>query len=233
MLSESAQLHLKYKQSLYHLAKEGLGYRDVNLETHGRLIKILESNSTRKLILLPRGTLKSSLACVALPIWILINNPNERILIDSELYTNSSTFLREIKQHLQTPLFTHLFGEFKGSVWNDGEIIIKQRTAILKEASITCSGIGATKIGQHYSWIIMDDMNSPANTANKEQAEKVITHYRMQTSILEPKGSMVVIGTRYSELDLYGTILQTEVLNRGANLDERNKADQLGASGAS
>jgi hypothetical protein len=208
---EQFQWFKRFKGSLFDLAKYALNYNDVNQRTHGSLIQTLESASTRKLIVMPRGSLKSSLACVAYPVFLLLNNPNLRILLDSELYTNSTTFLREIKGHLQNPILTHLFGDFKSSTWNESEIIIKQRTRNLKEASITCSGIGATKIGQHYDVCIMDDMNSPSNTANPDQAKKVIDHYRMQTSILEPGGTIVIIGTRYSELDLIAHILEHEV----------------------
>lgn len=198
------------KKSLFVLA-HAIGFKDVNKYTHGEIIDALESDITRKLICVPRGCLKSSLACVAYPIWLLINNPNIRILIDSELFTNSSTFLREIKAHLESPRMKLLFGDFKGSVWNESEIIIKQRTNFKKEASITVGGVGTTKVGQHFETIIGDDMNSPSNTNTPENASKVVSHYRYNISILEPTGTYVIIGTRYSESDLLGHILGNEI----------------------
>jgi hypothetical protein len=206
-----AEIAAELKGSLFALCRAGLRYKDINKRTHGSIIKTLESDSRRKLICVPRGCLKSSLACVAYPIRLLLNNPDLRILIDSELYTNSATFLREIKGHLTSKLFTSIFGEFKSSTWNESEIIIKQRTKNLKEASITVGGVGTTKVGQHYDVIIGDDYNSPNNTNNKENAEKVINHYKMNTSILENDGTYVVIGTRYSELDLIGHIIRNEI----------------------
>jgi len=199
------------KTSLFLLSKHLLKYKDVNMRTHGRLIEALESPTKRKLINMPRGTLKSSLACVAYPIYRLLNNPNERILIDSELYTNSRTFLREIKAHLESPLFRLLWGDFEGSLWNSDEITIKQRTKPYKEASISVGGIGTTKVGQHYTIIIGDDYSSPANTNSPENAQKVVDHYKYNTAILEPDGTYVIIGTRYSELDIIGHILDNEV----------------------
>lgn len=196
-----------------------LGFKDVNEPTHGEIIDCLESSCPRKLICVPRGCLKSSIACVAYPIWLLTRNPNLRILIDSELYSNSKTFLREIKAHLESSNMVNLFGPFRGETWNESEIIINQRTVKKKEASITVSGIGATKVGQHYDVIIGDDMNSPQNTNTPENAKKVVDHYRMNTSILEPDGTYVVIGTRYSENDLIGYILQNEV-NNARQVDE-------------
>lgn len=198
-------------QSLFVFASVFLGYKDVSPYTHKHIITALESDVTRKLICVPRGSLKSSLGCVAYPIWCLLRNPNERILIDSELYTNSTTFLREIRAHLESPLMTTVFGDFKTRVWNESEIIVKQRTHPYKEASISVGGVGTTKVGQHFSRICGDDYNSPSNSNTPEKAQKVIDHYKYNLSILEPEGTYVIIGTRYSENDLIGYILREQL----------------------
>jgi len=199
------------KKSLYVFATCFLGYKDVTPYTHKHIITALESPVTRKLICVPRGSLKSSLGCVAYPIWCLLNDPNERILIDSQLYTNSTTFLREIRAHLQNPTLTAVFGEFKTKVWNESEIIIQQRTHPYKEASITVGGVGTTKVGMHFSRIVGDDYNSPDNSNTPEKAQKVVDHYKYNLSILEPEGTYVIIGTRYSENDLIGYILREQL----------------------
>jgi hypothetical protein len=201
-----------YKSSLFALTKYGLGYDLLSEKTHGPICKMLESPTNKKLLVIPRGCFKSTLASISYPIWLLLNDFNHRILLDSELYTNSSKFLREIKGHLESKHITDLFGEFKTDFnWNESEITIKQRTKIYKESSITCSGIGAQKTSQHYSIIIADDMNSPDNSLSTELREKVISHYRLYISLLEPGGTIVVIGTRYSQGDLIGHILTNEV----------------------
>jgi hypothetical protein len=200
-----------YKDSLYATAKKLLEFNDVTSRTHGSIIRSLESETLRKLVCVPRGCLKSSLACVAYPVWRLIRNPNLRILIDSELYTNSKTFLREIKGHLLRPEMTDLFGQFKSDPWNESEITVKQRTKNLKEASITVGGVGTTKVGMHYDVIIMDDLNSDNNSTTPEGCEKVINHYKSKIPILEPDGTIVIIGTRYNELDIIGHILRNEL----------------------
>lgn len=216
-----------YKESLYATAQHLLGFKDVNKHTHGGIIHALESDTKRKLICVPRGCLKSTIACVAYPIWLLLNNPNVRILIDSELYTNSKTFLREIKAHLESPQLTDIFGKFKCDPWNESEITISQRNKNLKEASITVGGVGTTKVGQHYDVIIHDDLNSPANSMNPEACRKVIDHYKYNVSILEPTGTMVIVGTRYSELDLIGFILSNELGFDGIPLTGKHEVKGL------
>lgn len=200
-----------FRSSLYATAKFLLHMNEVNPHTHKEMIHALEDNTPRKLLVMPRGTFKTSLGSVAYPIWLLINNPNIRIMLDSELYTNSKNRLREIKQHIQSELFVKCFGDWRTSVWNESEIVIKPRTRIVKEASLTCSGIGAGKTGEHYDVIIADDLNSAKNSSTSEGCEKVLTHYRLYTSILDPGGIIVVIGTRYSAGDVIQAIVDNEL----------------------
>ena len=114
-------------------------------------------------------------------------------------------------QHLESPHFIELFGYWKTDVWNQGEIVIKPRTKILKEASITAGGVGTTKVGQHFDLILGDDYNSPANSATPEGRQKVIDHYQYNRSILEVHGEYCIVGTRYSEDDLIGHIIRNEL----------------------
>ncbi len=199
------------EDSLFQFATEVLGFRDLNLRTHGPTIEVLESSWERKLVVLPRGCLKSSLCSVAYPIWRLIKNPNLRILLDSEVYTNSAKFLFEIKGLIQSQEFVRHYGNWKpgklGFRWTEGEIDISERTIIKKEANITCSGVGAQKTGQHYDLIISDDLSSPKNTTTKEIREKVKTHFRLYSSLLDPGGELAVVGTRYHTEDTIGHIL--------------------------
>jgi hypothetical protein len=211
-------LRIAYQRSLFHTAKSLCGYKDIVPRTHLRIVNCLEATNKRKMVCVPRGTFKSSICSVAYPIWLLMNNPNLRILIDSELYTNCVSYLREIKLHLQSEFMIKLFGSPIGTIWNESEIVIRQRTKILKEPSIAVGGIGTTKVGQHYDYIIGDDYNSPANTATHEQRRKVIDHYQYNQSILDPDGTYAIIGTRYHEDDLIGWIIKNEFQLK--NLDE-------------
>ena len=198
------------KASLYVTAKILLGYADINPRTHGDMIETLESNSPRKLIVMPRGCFKSSIGVVAYSIWRLLKDPNLRIMIDSEKYANSKNFIREIRAKLENPILAQYFGSAIGPIWGEGEITVAWRNKPFKEASITASGIEAGKTGQHYDIIIHDDLNTDANSRTPEARQKVIDHYQMNTAILEPHGEIVVIGTRYSADDAIGYILENE-----------------------
>lgn len=209
-------MRMKARANIYYTCKTLLGYKHMTPHTHQEMCDALQAPTKRKLIVMPRGTFKSSIGVVGYSIWSLINNPNLRILIDSEVYLNSRNFLREIKAHLQSEWFVKLFGSFRSeNNWNEAEITISQRTTTLKEASITCGGIDTVKVGQHYDIIIADDLNSGNNSLTREGCEKVIRHYQMSMAILEPEGTFIVIGTRYNVNDIPGYILANEVNAHG------------------
>lgn len=213
-----------YKKSLYHFTKYCLGYNLLTAQTHGPICDALQDESKRKLICVPRGTFKSVIASVSYPLWRLINNPNLRIMIDGEVYTNSKNFLREIRQHCESNQnFKKFFGDLVGPVWKEGELIISTRTAIKKEPSILCSGIGAEKTGIHVDLIICDDLCSYNNTRNPDVAKKTLDHYKLYTSILEPDGDIVIIGTRYSENDVIGFIIEHELGIKDQKIDVLKK----------
>ena len=196
-----------WSESLAAFSIQCLGYERLNPRTHRDMIGALESLGKRKLIIMPRGTFKTTISSVAYPIWLLTKNPNLRIMLDSELYTNSKMRVREIRGHLDSDSFIRNYGNWKGPVWSDGELVIAQRTRIMKEPTIFASGISASKTGVHADFIIADDLNSPMNTNNADNALKVIEHIKYYTSILDPDGTLVFIGTRYSALDCYQWII--------------------------
>lgn len=202
---------IKCLTDFFFFSKYFLQYKDLEWDVHGQFIEVFESKAPRKIVVMPRGTFKSTLGSVAYPIWRLLRDPNLTILLDSELYSNSKNFLREIKHHFESARMSQIFGDQVGPKWDEGEIILKSRTQNIKEASITVGGLGTTKVGQHYGCIIGDDYNSPQNSETPEKCQKVIDHVRYNLNILNPGGEYLLIGTRYAERDVIGFFL-SEIL---------------------
>lgn len=184
-----------------------------------RAARAQEKGNIKKLIMLPRGTFKSSIATVSLPNWLHWHDINLRIMIDNESYKNSKKFLAEIKANIQNnsilrQILTNENGEFllepnyniPGGFTEDS-IIYKKRTIPAKEPSLFCAGVDTAVTGMHPDVIIMDDLVSERNVTTNDQIEKVKQHYRFAYSLLEPGGILIVIGTRYHMNDLYSEIL--------------------------
>lgn len=210
------------ENDFFFFCKYILGYKDLDWAVHREPTLVLESLAHRKMVVFPRGTFKSTKVSVGYPIWRLAKNPNLTILLDSEVFTNSKNFLREIRSHLSSnKKLQWVWGPWMGPVDNESETIIQQRTQNRKEASITVGGIETVKVGQHYDIIIGDDYNSPTNSNTPEKCQKVIDHVRYNLNILNPRdfgpdgmpiGEYLFALTRYAERDIAGWALR-DILN--------------------
>jgi predicted phage terminase large subunit-like protein len=76
-----------------------------------------------------------------------------------------------------------------------------------KEATVTTYGVGGNLVSQHYDVIIMDDVVNRDLVGTPEQIQKTILFYKDALDLLEPSGTLIIIGTRWSDADLYGWIL--------------------------
>ena len=233
-LSNQQEFAKELLTSLYWFDKLLLGY-DLYPHVHLELCEHIDNRyfeneedigKDNKLILMPRNSYKTSVVTIGLPIKTLCLNPNSRILLVNEVLGNSIKYLGEIIGHLETnEKLIKFYGEFKGKNWTQEEIIIAQRTKKRKEPSISTAGLGINKVGMHYDLIILDDLVSFNNTGTPEQIQKVIDYYKYMLSILDPNGTMIIIGTRYHFLDLYQHLIDNEqeffsVFLRKAILDD-------------
>ncbi len=187
-----------------------------------KTIEGLDPTKNLLLLLMPRGTFKSSVVTIGLTLQHCLNEPNGRILIDSETYSKSKNFLAEIKGHLEDnekyrAVFKAIHGVFPDDNrkntsirWTDAQVDLACRTRKLKEPSISCSGIDKSINGMHYDMVVADDLHSEKNVTNSEQIANVIEHYRLVFSLLDPGKPLIVIGTRWHLLDLYQHIIDFE-----------------------
>lgn len=178
------------------------------------------------LALMPRGTLKSTVITIGFTIQWHLNYPDDRVLIDSEVYSKSTGFLTEITGHYESNrklrrIYGSLYKDDQGlplkpdrnrkfDTWSTTALNLSCRSQKRKEPSIDCAGIDVTKNGFHYDLIIGDDLHSEKNTKTAEQIEKVKEHYQLLFSLLEPGGSIAIVGTRWDDDDLYQLIIDDE-----------------------
>lgn len=237
------------RYDLFYLCKYILGGDGLEEAVHGELCRYVETllpnhrpdwqppeekdgkhledqfhyNNKNLLLLMPRGTFKSSTVTVGFTLQYLLNEPNARILIDSETHVKAKMFLAEIKGHLETTeayreVFRAIHGVYPNGMgigqkkrsdllWTNNEVVLASRTRPLKEPSVMVSGIDKTVNGMHFDLIIMDDLHSEKNVTNKEQINQVIQHWQLAYSLLDPGQPLIVIGTRWHFADLYQEIL--------------------------
>jgi predicted phage terminase large subunit-like protein len=194
--------------SLKFLCVELFGM-DVWSEFHDEVSAFLKRPEKKKLLLLPRDHLKSTIVTKAWTIQQALKNHNIRILIANSIWDNSRKFLRSIQKQLGDGTdLAHIFGRFTSQHWNQDECTIRQRTKILDAGTWTTTGIEREQTSQHYDLIVADDLHGRENVMTKDQREKVKLYYKDLLSLLDPGGTIVVIGTRWAVDDLYGDLLE-------------------------
>jgi len=214
------------RRDFYFLSRGILGRGGSDAMTkqvHVPLCRFLQDTTIQnKLIALPRSFLKSTLACIKLPIWMAINNPNVRVLIACNIIDNAMNHLRSIKHIFErNSLFRHLYPEIIPDIrkvqWSDHSVTVR-RTGGYGEATFTAAGVGVNVVGTHYDVIIMDDIL----TAKKDDVtgdelapsqldiDRAIGWYKLAISLFDTpsKGLTFYIGTRWAVHDVIDHILK-------------------------
>lgn len=206
--------------SLFYFNKLMLEYKDLEEDVHLELCEFVDDRYLEpgqdkkpfKLILLPRGSFKSSIITIGHTIQSIVKNPNIRILIANEKLDNAKAFLSEIKGHFENnEKFRNFYGDWVSKFgWREDSIFVSRRTKNLKEPTVSTAGVEVVKVGMHYELIIMDDLVSDINTSTLEQRNKVKDFYRLALSLLEPGGTIICVGTRWRFDDLYNHLIENE-----------------------
>jgi len=210
------------RTSLKFLCKEVLGMRDWDDKLHGDMEHFLKTSGKKKLVLVPRGHLKTSIVTVGYTIQCLLNDFNSRTLVMNAVWDFSRMVLGQIQDLLthKSPL-PDIFGPFSNAdtKWTRDEITIAQRTtAVGKEPTIKTAGLETSLTGWHFDRIVLDDLVNRENITTPEQIEKPIKRYKDCLDLLDPGGELVIVGTRWSGSDLYGHLMKNEMRSINSHL---------------
>lgn len=162
-------------------------------------------------ILEPRGHAKTTWANTIFLSYLIAKNPNIRIGLISNTAKQANAFSRAIRFNFEANEFhREIFGDLVGpNKWTDMEWI--QRDSPLhatNNVTLYSQGAGGAIISKRFDLIICDDILDQENTASVDQIEKVDTWFwQTLKPCLAPGGSIIVIGTRWAEGDLYQRLI--------------------------
>lgn len=182
---------------------------------HDEFYKTLDYKNYKKIVVIaPRGHGKSEVFGHILPIFVLLNNRNARILIASKAKEQATKLLGVIKQGFENnPNITGDFGELKGTPWQDDKIYLKRDASIpIKDPSVEAVGVGGAITGAHFDLIICDDLIDDKNSRSEKERRNVVSWFRQTLEpLLEPTGRLIVVGTRKHFKDLYQELLDNPI----------------------
>ncbi len=210
-------LRLRSKVDLFFLANAILGYSQVCEETHGALCQfMLAEDASRRMVLMPRGFLKSTICTISDSIRISLCDPNERILIANEVEENAMGFLKELKAHwIGDGLLPILFPELvptrvagPGADWAQTSASIN-RTGKTKESTYTAIGVGGTKVSAHYTKIKCDDLVGQRAKDSPAEMKRTTAWTGDMTGLLDSLSDRIdLYGTRKLVGDTYAILME-------------------------
>jgi hypothetical protein len=213
---------------LHYLSKHVLGYSKVTDHIHKDMSVDIDTPRYKfKLLLWPRGHYKSTIGTESYPIQKLLRDPTERILITNAKLDNSRRFLKTISNQFENNLlFRWLWREQWIRKHSTDKMIQDQREKLdwvqrdtqdelvllrpsgIREPSISTGAVNASLVSQHYSTIIGDDLVNRDYVSTIDMVENSILYFKDLLDLLDPDGEMLLIGTRWAHMDLYGWIIE-------------------------
>ena len=204
MLDMERQLAIS---SIDYFRKRVLKYNDFK-PFHKKLDRVWDTPKRFALIMIPRNHLKSSW-CMSMILHELLRNPNMSVLYETAIYKQAVKYVGEMKDHIQSPEWKELFGDWQGATWGRPEFTVHQRHVNQVAPTASASGLDKTQTGQHYDLIVLDDLVDEHNHRTPDGRQKPKDRFKQAMSLLRPGGRLVVIGTPWDRDDLYAHIQKT------------------------
>ena len=204
--------------------------RDFTFFTHGPAFdlfvqknpsKTITQQDTKKkirLLLMPRGSFKSTVDGVDCVQWI-INFPNIRIMFLTATLDLAKDFVGEVKGYFTsrerlgpTPFQSIIGPEFwvsEGKEGKENEFICPLRTQgdqAKKEVTLRALSIGKSKAGQHCEVMKADDAVDEKNTETPQLISKTNRKIGMALNLLDPGTYFDNLGTPYAPNDWYSRV---------------------------
>lgn len=219
MPDEAKEIRKQALADLYFFAKlvnPGYMYGQVHREIFAWLQEYHlfgkgEALTTNKLVMLPRGHLKSHMIATWAA-WIITRHPDVTILYLSATAELSETQLYAIKNILGGTVYRRYFPEYinpqegKRERWSSNKISIdhiKRKQEGIRDATISTAGLTTNTTGWHADIVIPDDLVVPENAYTEEGRQQVARKASQFTSIRNAGGFTVACGTRYHPRDVY------------------------------
>jgi hypothetical protein len=181
---------------------------------HMKIAKWLEAEKGKKvrprlLLMAFRSCGKSTLVGVFCA-WVLMNNPNTRILILSADLALARKMVRNVKRIIEKhPLTAHLKPD-KIDQWGSEKFTVN-REMEFRDPSVLAKGITTNLTGTRADIIICDDVEVPKTSDSEEKRYSLRERLLELDYILTPNGSQIYVGTPHCWHTIYADVPRKEL----------------------
>lgn len=190
---------------------------------HRELCEFLQYGGQRKLIILPRTHLKTTVCACFYPLWRASVQTGLRALEVSNTSPNAEKTVRSIRSIVETnkvyqSFFSECIPEFTKVRWSD-RCACLARPEDYPEGTFESAGVGANIIRRHFNLIVEDDTVAPKKDdlsgeecmPSREDIEQAVGFHRLTPPLLINEGDeQLVVGTRWADYDHIGWIAKNE-----------------------
>jgi hypothetical protein len=171
------------------------------------------AQSTNKLVMLPRGHLKSHITATWAA-WIITRHPEISILYLSATAELAEKQLYAIQNILGSTIYNRYFPEYinpqegKREKWSQRKFSIdheKRKLEAIRDETVATAGLTTNTTGWHADIIVSSDIVVPENAYTGDGRDSVMRKASQFTSIRNAGGFTLACGTRYHPSDVYAT----------------------------
>jgi len=219
MPKQALDIRERAKEDLYYFAKlvnPGYMYGEIHREIFRwmqeyNLFGRSNDLTSNKLIMLPRGHLKSHMVATWAA-WIITRHPEVTMLYLSATAELAETQLFAIQNILGSTVYQRFYPEYinpqeglreKWSVKKMSVDHVERRKQGIRDATISTAGLTTNTTGWHADIILGDDLVVPENAYTEDGRDNVSKKASQFTSIRNPGGFTLACGTRYHPNDVY------------------------------
>lgn len=213
-----------FRSLIYLLGYKTLGaFHDDEVVSLSKVRVLGEFTPSRRLWLWSRGFFKTTLITECHSVYLILNNPNIRILLCSNTISIAEDMMRNIKDHfMSNAALRYFFKEFcpvantvgKIEFGTSQDFRIPCRTRVVKEPTMMVAGIGTNLAGLHFDYMKLDDLVTKDSVTNDTQIQTSKDYYASLRHLFDkaavPRED--VVGTIYHFNDLYVSVLQKSKL---------------------
>jgi hypothetical protein len=162
--------------------------------------------------LIAREHMKTQIITVADSIRRIAEDPNPRGAIFSGIRDNAVKMLMSVKAQWESNQVLQWLYPYrlpgKSNIWNQDALVFNGRTTVHKEPCLEARGADSELTSAHYDWVKADDLVGRENSRTEDQLAKTIEWWKLAQPLISPMGEVDLIGTRYSDGDLYGWLME-------------------------
>lgn len=170
-----------------------------------QLMRLFNGDIRRLIITMPPRTMKSFLASVCLPAWLLGRAPGVKIICASYAQPLSSDFAFQMRRLMQTPWYRELFPHAHIDPKKSGV----EEIATTRGGYRLTTSVGGTLTGRGADYIIIDDPLKAGDAYSEVAREGAINWYKNTVSSRfnnPSKGRVVLVAQRLHLEDLPGRL---------------------------